>query len=86
MCSVQAKLTVLFRLLSNAADTQPERLITQTECTAAGLPQQASGVVARTPPDRQSGGHSRLATGLLRQPLGRAQMPDLGSNAPCGLK
>ncbi len=47
-------------------------------CTAAGLPLQASGVVARTPPNRQSGGYSRLARGLLRQPLGRAQLPDSG--------
>jgi hypothetical protein len=29
------------------------------------------------PPDKQSGGHSRLARDLLRQPLGRAQLPDL---------
>ena len=35
------------------------------------------------PPDRPSGGHSRLARDLLRQPLGRAQLPDLGLKIDC---
>jgi hypothetical protein len=44
----------------------------------AGQPKARHRQMGSAPPGQAVQGHSRLARDLLRQPLGRAQLPDLG--------